>query len=438
MVKDSLLSYLKKYILRSGEQLEWSEADREDRMIDMKISKRTERTYRVLGMISVSTEVFETDITLDHQLDLHAFTPRKKVKLDEGNRQTYKWLEQGWIIKEVRFEKDERTVKSSCYRMGYNLYQFEQSKQERANEKVIGEISQIKMKIEKLASSIQEGCEDKSTSRKVGIRNLIKHVLEVDSNDVRRSPSFSEEWKISKRLKFLHFATAVCQLSLLRQEFDWKEIGAVYYQEIGGSKEFDRVKQAFIDQLEEWVSVPVQELGLTSLGQVTPVFFSGQLSGRYSHFSFGPVHALTSLSIANEKYKTDATVLWLVENRAIVTRMAAADGFLEQNNALIICVDGHVRSAHKNAIVQLLNNSEVKQVIIWCDYDLDGVQIANELFSVVSPFTRMTYKWILPNKQVTCDKSVFDKEVRDFLFTNTMEQEEMMGGVALWTKWIQA
>jgi hypothetical protein len=438
MVKDSLLNYLNDFILKSGEELEWSRTVSEDRIIEMKISKRTERTYRVLGMISVSTKVFEADSIIDQQLAQLTFTPKKKVQLNEENRQTFKWLEQGWIIKEVRFEKDERTVKSSWFRMGLTLYQHEKLKKEHAINEVRSEFLKIKMNMKDLASAFHNEREDKSTLRQVGIQNIVQLVLELGPNDLRQSLSFSEGWMLPKRLKFLHFVTAVCQLSLQHKEFDWKEIGAVYFRKIGGSKEFDREKQAFINQVEEWAAVPVQELGLTSLGQITPVFFAGQLSGKYASFGFGPVHALTSLSIANEQYQTHATSIWLVENRGILTRMASAERFLEQNNSLIICVDGHVRSAHKNTIVQLLKNSDVKQVITWCDYDRDGMLIANELYSVVSRFTRITRKWILPNQQVTSDKAVFEQVVTDFLLTDTMEQEEMMGGMETWTRWIQA
>lgn len=68
------------------------------------------------------------EMLIDHKLESLAFTTRKKVNLDDRDPLTFRWLEEGWIIKEVRFEKDEKTVRTSHYRMGFHLYQYEQLK----------------------------------------------------------------------------------------------------------------------------------------------------------------------------------------------------------------------------------------------------------------------------------------------------------------------
>ncbi|MFZ7944178.1 DUF2399 domain-containing protein [Neobacillus sp. 19] len=433
MLEESFHHYIKDFILKSGEELEWGQPNYDNFLLEAKIIKRSERTYRILGLLTLSIQpdkVIET--ANDHKLDTLKFTPRKKVNLDDDDRQTFRWLEDGWILKEVRFEKDEKTVRSSHYRMGFRLYQYEQLKLQQKTDQIRQEFLQLKNQI--LAT---QDCEKLSDKKELGLQNIVNKVNQLNENELSSSDFFPQKWHLGSRLKYLHFVNAFSQLCLHKKEFDWKEIGAAYFQKIGGSKEFDSYKQEFIDHLEEWANVPAVELGLTSLGQITPVFFAGQLSGRYAAYDWGPVHALTNLSIANEAYRTKATTLWLVENRAILTRMAAAEHFLKETNSLIICVDGHVRSAHKNAIVQLLDNSDIKQVLIWCDYDRDGLQISKEIHATVYKHKNLTIKFILPEQQVICDWFQFEQCLINFLENNRMEQEQMMGGVDHWKKWIQ-
>ncbi|MBZ5751700.1 toprim domain-containing protein [Metabacillus rhizolycopersici] len=434
MIEESLYTYIQQFILKSGEELEWNQPTNEDILIEGKIIKRSERTYRVLGLLSLSIQMPKADeMLIDQKLEALVFTTRKKVNLDDRDRQTFRWLEEGWIIKEVRFEKDEKTVRTSHYRMGFRLYQYEQVKLQQKLEQTHNEFFNIK-------NDLLAMCESKSDKqqRDLGIQNIIKIINQLNPNELSTSLYFSKTWPLRKRLKYLHFVRAFCQLSFQKEEFDWKEIGAAYFQKIGGSKEFDSYKQEFLDHLEEWANVPVDELGLTSLGQITPVFFAGQLSGKYAAYHWGAVHALTHLAIATEAYETKATTLWLVENRAILTRMSAAEHFLKETNSLMICIDGHLRSAHKKAISQILSNSKVEQVIIWCDYDLDGLHISKEIHRVVNQYNELTLKWVLPDQQVTGDSNQYEQYVTSFLQHNKMEQERILGGEEQWKSWILA
>lgn len=434
MINELLESYIKDFILKSGEELEWVHHNNDNFLLEVRIIKRSERTYRVVGFLIVSTQSFTIVETInDHKLDALKFTPRKKVSLDD-DRKTFKWLEEGWVIKEVRFEKDEKTVRNSHYRMGFRLYQYQFLKMQQKNEKTRHEFFQIKNQI--LTTQTTENY-DLLHLKEQGIQNILQIFIQLDEDSLSTSVFFPQKWQLEKRLKYLHFVNAVCQLCLLKKEFDWKEIGANYFQKIGGSKVFDVFKQEFLDHLEEWTGVPTVELGLTSLGQITPVFFAGHLSGRFSNFDWGPVHALTNLSIANEEYQTKATTLWLVENRAILTRMAATEDFLRETNALIICVDGHLRSAHKNTISKILGNSEMEQVLIWCDYDPDGLQISKEIYTIVNQYNNLKIKFIMPVQQVVNHWNLYKQYLTKFLEDTKMEQEQMMGGVAQWRKWIR-
>lgn len=437
MIEQSFLIYLKEFILKSGEELDWNSSSNENFLLEVKIIKRSVRTFRVLGLLTLSSQTFHSEQTrTDSKLEALAFTARKKVYLDDRDRQTFKWLEEGWIIKEVRFEKDEKTVHSSHYRMGFRLYKHEQIKFQHKMDRIHHEFHNIKDQILSTLSAQVKDRKNFFQQRERGIQNMMKVMDQLNVEKLGSSVYFPQKWSQAKRLKFLHFVNAYSQICVHKNEFDWKEIGANYYQKIGGSKEFDTYKQDFIELLEEWTNVQAMELGLTSLGQITPIFFAGQLRGEYASYNWGPVHALTNLSISNEVYRTKATTLWLVENRAILTRMASAEQFLKDTNSLIMCVDGHVRSAHRRAITQILDNSCIEQVIIWCDYDPDGLQISKEIFTAVNQHHELKIKWVLPDQQVVNDWIHYEHRVLHFLENSKMEQEQMIGGIELWRKWV--
>ncbi|KWZ78710.1 hypothetical protein HMPREF3213_02896 [Heyndrickxia coagulans] len=86
---------------------------------------------------------------------------------------------------------------------------------------------------------------------------------------------------------------------------------------------FDRNKSDFLDLFEAWAGYPAEALGMVSLGNLTPVYFSGQVTGTYSSYHYGPVHAVTNLSLYEVSHSSEAETLWIVENRAILTRIAA-------------------------------------------------------------------------------------------------------------------
>lgn len=435
MLEESLQNYMKDFILKNGEELEWGQHNHDNFLLEVRIIKRSERTFKVVGLLIVSTQSFTTlETTNARELDILKLTPRKKVHLEDNDRKTFKWLDEGWIMKEVRFEKDEKTVRSSHYRMGFRLFQYENLKVQQKIEQNRHELSKVKNHI---LITLTTKHADLLPLKEQGVQKIAQLMNHLDENEFSTSILFPQKWNLEKRIKFLHFINAFGQLFLQKEEFDWKEIGATYFQKIGGSKVFDTFKQEFLDQLEEWAGVPAVELGLTSLGQITPVFFAGELSGRYSRYYWGPVHSLTNLAIANEEYQTKATTLWLVENRAVLTRLAANEDFLKQTNSLIICVDGHLRSAHKNAISNILNNSRMEQVLIWCDYDPDGLQISKEIYAIVNQYTNLRIKFVMPEQQIISHLNQYEQYLIEYLKENKMEQEQMMGGVDQWKKWIQ-
>lgn len=439
MMEQVVIDYIEKFILKSGEEIDKRVSDSSAPFIEVKMIRRTERTYRLVGILTLAQKLISDISSIDEELVMLNFTPTKKIQLDDHNRTTLRWLEEGWILREIRFEKDGRTIRTMQFRMGYRLYKYEQDLIRKKESKIHNEFQSWKEDIMLPLSNFNESIAF-SNQRKKGIHslmNILNQLLTVNATELKTVLFFPPTWSHIKRMKFLHFIRSFSKLCAQKEDFDWKEIGASYYNRIGGSKEFDTNKQDFIDLLEEWAKMPVNFLGLTSLGQITPLYFSGNLNGKYSYYDWGPVHALTDLSISQEDYATNAATVWLVENRAILTRVSSERNFLKETNSLMICVDGHLRTAHKQCIHQLLQNSDITQIIIWSDYDQAGLQIANELYvSVISCEQQPLVKWISPEKKVFSEWAMYKQYMDEFLKSKEMEQEQMLGGVTDWKEWI--
>lgn len=433
MLKKGEIDFIQEYMLKKGEQLDFSLTD--SPFIEVKIIKQTERTYRLKGLLTLAKNIDELKM-VDEELIKLGLSPTKKLQLEDHDPKTIKWFEQGWIMKELRFKKDGKTPNFQQYRMGFRLYNYQQEQLRAKEEKLNEEFTKWKDSSRLL---VQNSPQFQSRNRQDGIQScqtMIGELLHYDISELNGSSYFSTKWSTLKKLKYLHFLSAFLQLCLQKEEFDWKEIGASYYKEIGGSKQFDTYKEEFIDQLENLTQCSVVILGLISLGKITPLYFSGQITGHYSSYQFGPVHALTDLAISEEEYATDTTTIWLVENRAVLTRMAAEKNFIHDTNSLVVCVDGHVRSSHKRCIVQLLKNSRIQQIMIWSDYDLDGLQIAKELYITVSQYHQLPIKWITADSNVIKSWKEYEEYMQELLKNKNMEQEEMLGGASEWKKWI--
>ncbi|WCK55176.1 DUF2399 domain-containing protein [Aneurinibacillus sp. Ricciae_BoGa-3] len=438
MLDPSTAAYIEKFILKSTEQLELINPSPSDSpFTEVNIIKQTQRTFRITGVLTLGSNVTNSDDeSPDDELKNMKLAPGKKVKLDDHDPTTLRWMESGWIIKEIRFKNDGKTIDSMHFRMGYRLYNYEQVQAQKKKDALEQQFESWKLGTASLEHTPEHHF---SPRRNKGIQSLLTTIDQLNRlalHELEISTLFPYKWSIPKRLKFLHFVLAFLQLCLTKTDFDWKEIGASYYKKIGGSKEFDPNKEEYIATLEEWAQCPAAYLGLTSLGKITPLYFSGEIEGHYSSYHFGPVHALTDLSIAEEEYATTAATLWLVENRAVLTRFTAEKDFIKQTNSLVLCVDGHLRTSHKQCIHQLLKNSALHQVIIWSDYDPDGLQIAKELYTAVSQHGTLNVKWITHNHQVITNWQQYEDYMLAFLKHHQAEQEQVTGGVEDWRKWI--
>jgi hypothetical protein len=438
MISQDERGFLTKYLLKSGERLELpNKTITSNPSIEIKIIKQTERTYRLVGLLALAANTQkEESLFVDEELLDLGFSPKKKIKLVEHDPKTISWYNQGYIMKEIRLKKDGKTLDSQHYRMGYRLFSYQQNQKRAQEEKLELQFSNWKTTA---SSFVLSSIPMMSNQRGRGYEtcfSMNNQICDLDVNQLNEWTAFPSGWSISKRIKFLHFVCAFLQIGIQKNDFDWKEIGANYYQEIGGSKEFDRNKDEFINLLEDWAQCPVSLLGMTSLGKITPLYFSGQITGRYSAYRNGPVHSLTDLSISEEDYTTNSTTLWLVENRAILTRIAAEKNFLEDTNTLMLCIDGHLRSSHKNCIKQLLANGKITQVLLWSDYDPDGFQIAKEMYLTVKEKHNGAIRWISHTKQVLNHWPEYEVYMQELLKDQRIEQEQVLGGAEDWIKWI--
>lgn len=410
-------------ILKKGEAIDNLYTQNENGLSILPILKQTPRTIIKTAEIYISkAEVIDAPSELVKVF----YSPNVKKK----EREVLEWLtlneladciEQGILIKEVRFKKDGKTVEHIFYRMGYGLFQYIEQKHKEEKRREQEALQEWIRKKRQLPIFTHEYTKKLST------------ILDRLEEKIELGLPLIEEKRIAheKQLLFLYFLIAFYLISCEKQSFDWKEIGAKYFKSIGGSKKFDAHKKEFLEILEQLLDVPPHCLGLISLGTITPIFFCGALREGDTYYPCDTVRALTDLTVYHYEYETDAKVLWLVENRAVLTRMAAESGFLESTSSLVIGVDGQLRSGHKNLINSVLTHSNsIKQVIIWTDYDSAGKVISDMLFDIVSPFGRKM-------KGISADGMALNREeyVGDF-HMREREQEEKLGDEATWRAWI--
>lgn len=115
--------------------------------------------------------------------------------------------------------------------------------------------------------------------------------------------------------------------------------------------------------------------------------------------------------------------------------MAYESDFLIETNSFVLAIDGQLRSAHKQLIDQLL--PDVEQVIIWTDVDEAGLVIGKEAAKLVQAHGVLT-KWVVPPLEIATSLSEFEASYKQAIELNKTEQEEEIGGVERWRKWIKS
>ncbi|HDX9588884.1 TPA: histidine kinase [Bacillus pseudomycoides] len=419
----NMLQFIQTHIVKNAETIDNLYIRKENNVTILPIMKQTPRKIIKTAEILIS----EAEL-LDAPKEVIKvfYTPNVKKKESEiskwlAPRDLVDCIERGLLIKEVRFKKDGKTVDYTVYRMGYGLFLYMEEQRE--------------VEKRKEQEELQEWIEKKHLLpdfTHAYTKKLLRVLDEIEGKIERDLPVLEDKrWSHTKVLLFLEFLLALYRISCEKRAFDWKEIGAMYYQSIGGSKKFDAHKKEFLDLLEQLLDAPPHCFGLVSLGTVTPIFFCGDLREGDTHYLCDTVRAVTDLAVFRYEYRANAKVLWLVENRAVLTRMAAEENFLSETGSLVIGVDGQLRSGHKKLIQSVLTHSEsITKIMIWTDYDRAGKVIRDMLFEVVEPYGRCI-KWISPESTV-----LSKQEYEETVYLRESEQEEQLGGAAIWKAWI--
>lgn len=396
--------FIQKFVCKAGESVEQLNNQ------EWQIQRWTTRTFKNLGHV-FSVEKYDTNPPqeiINLKLKPNArrkMLPIPKELIDES-------LHKGWLIQEIRFKEDGRTPASRIYRMGPGLFAYEELKVEKmaVADDLLKQV--LLQQIEKVKDLLPEEFLNK-------VRQFAHETVD------------SEGWVKERVRKFHDFLIAYFQLRSQKSTMEYKEIGATYYQEIGGSKVFDHYRDFFIDRLEKWLNAPIHELGIISLGTIVPIFFAGNLTGKYSSYSHGTIHATTDIAMLDEVFRTEDHILWLVENRAILTRMAKETEFLKNSCSFVMAVDGQIKGAHRKLIKQICQYSAIENVLIWVDYDKSGQTIARNLVNLVKG---------VPYQLIGNENNVFSTYEEYINWSKTIkyaEQEMTLGGVEQWNKWIK-
>lgn len=113
-----------------------------------------------------------------------------------------KWLDEGWIVKEVRLKTDGKTVDSQCYRMGYTYYRFLEEQKLMEHQTRQDELMTLKNTFEQIDI----------TSAETAIKSMIyerirERFLSVCRPDALiQSELFEKAWPDQKRIKFCLFS----------------------------------------------------------------------------------------------------------------------------------------------------------------------------------------------------------------------------------------
>jgi len=228
-------------------------------------------------------------------------------------------------------------------------------------------------------------------------------------------------------------ALAECLLEM-PEGYEWKEIGARFNPSIGGSKYFDQARGELIQMAETVCGVPLDSLGLTSLGSLYPLYILGDL--RLARGDIKEVYpddticALSNIQVnRTEEAITRAGRIILTENRALLLKMEATGWQRRQSESLIIGIDGRVRLAHRRLLKMLAATGPGKAFFSWVDTDPSGIDIARQVHEILPHClfvsTQLETAMVLPYHEWLC-RIQEEQDLRD------REQEELLGGPEKW------
>ncbi|KZE54105.1 hypothetical protein AV540_07740 [Brevibacillus parabrevis] len=377
---------------------------------------------------------------------------RELVELAGTIAKLHEWMNCDWLMRKVDYELDGKTVRQTWYVMGFSLHEYVSRQIQEANEQLLSGIRLWQKKMTQRETQDSQNRKSGTHPAEESWYSMFESLQATLANCLQNGDPASlwrwikTDWRKQKQVAYIEFIIAVNELKNRQTHFDWKEIGAYYYEEIGGSKVFDLYKDDFLAKLENDIGFPVHLIGMVSLGTITPILFAGELRGDEGlYYPNGFIHATTDLTVLQMQFATSCTNMWLVENRAVLTRMSVEPGFLYETKSLVIALDGQLRSGHRKLIMDLLDMSpSVRQVLVWCDTDEAGLTIARHLSALLQSYRHTRCKWILPSAAgdevaVAREWEPQPLEQKDASYLiGTFEQEINLGGAEWWRRLIDA
>jgi hypothetical protein len=467
MEENSILSFIKQHYIKAGEELQ--PGQQLSGYFELDIMKSSARTYKRSAMLSgvisydkahVSADpIGSADHALDGLLSIFHSVQVKKSEQDlyranpAINQETiHYWFQNGFIYRKSDYGQDGRTMKRSVYVTGYALSLLHKQRREAEQAEMSGQLAHLYAEARDLYDVLPHAL-TLSKQHRIAIEKLSQYMkvlieaLHEACHLISLEPISQKidiNWRSSKQIRYIQFLLALCSIRMKTGEFDWKEIGAAYFGQIGGSKVFDKDKKDFLDKLERGVDIPLSYLGLVSTGAITPIYFVGALQAGDLNYPQGYLHATTDLTVYEMEMATSCTKMWLVENRALLTRMCSDREFLFESESLVIGLDGQLRSGHRKLVHDILQHSpSIDQVLVWCDTDQAGLLIAASVRKILDQFPLQSVKWILTPPD-TLQTRVFnswegyESELQATIRCHRpTEQEEFLGGRELWTTWIK-
>lgn len=438
MLPEKIRYYIESYFLRSHEEIDEHGLKLLDgELIEVPVVKRTAKRRRKTREVLLNSNCDIEHFQLQ-EISKTFSSPGVKRNWPSEEFDPYYYL--GALMKIINYELDEKSIKEISYVMGRPLFEFVRKIEEKKRTEEQDELTRLKCQYKRLKEiPFSEGIPIERTMYMNKILDLFDELLTFSSE--KNQQKLPAHWRHNKKILFLHFLLAFYLQMKTKIQFDWKEIGADYFSEIGGSKRFDAAKKEFLQILEELDFPPVSMAGLLSLGSIVYIPFSGQLSASMCEYHFGTVHSVTDHAVFADSFSTTAKNLWLVENRGVITRFAYEKDFLKSTNSLVIGVEGQLKSAVKRFIRMVFqNSSSIEQVLIWTDYDEAGVTIANAIYEVLIEeiHKNRSIKWIVPVvARVVKGKEIYNQRMKDYLRKRSGEQEEGMEGVNEWLRWME-
>lgn len=167
--------------------------------------------------------------------------------------------------------------------------------------------------------------------------------------------------------------------------FDWKEIGAISYNEIGGSKRFDSLKDGLFVLAEEITDIQLSDIGLISKGSLYSIYLSGLYhlstqNGYQEHRDVCDIYAITNIQADRiDEFQFNGKIVICTENRALLLKMYSSGWVARRPDVLVIGIDGQLKRGHRRLLQTLVKQNSDLEYYTWVDTDPAGVVIAGKL-----------------------------------------------------------